>query len=201
MVRTGEFGESTQIVSVLDSGGDWQFVTGENVPLPQELPSVLGWLAVSDLFMLSQYDLDTHIHTRLIGEIIQGKWYTTEFFTLDGDTLITRHVPVISSGSWHLTADDDERRKLSCLFDQALPTRLSVGSQAQVVSPLLGVWKEPTFEGTPVKQLPTGTQITVIGSAACFNADDYYRLWQVQLTDGKIGWVAEADTTAYFLEP
>lgn len=201
MVRTGEFGESTQIVSVLDFGGHWRFSAGKNVPLPQQLPSILGWLGVSDLFMLSQFDLDTHIHTRLIGEIIQGKWYTTEFFTLDGDTLIIGPARVIRSGSWHLKADDDERRKLSCLFDQARPARLAIGNKARVISPTLDVWKEPTFEGTPITRLPTDTEITVIGRSACFNAENYYRMWQVRLADGMIGWVAEAHTTAYFLEP
>jgi hypothetical protein len=202
IIRTGEFGDFTQMVSVLDINGKWQFAAGSNVPLPQQpTTSVLGWLGIGDLFMIVQFERDTDVQTYAVAQSIKGTLHTIEFFSLDVATLTTGPVPIIGAGSWHLAANDDERRKLSCLFDQALPTRLAVGNTAQVISPTLNVWKEPTFEGTPITRLTTDTEITVIGSAACFNAEDYYRLWQVQLADGTIGWGAEADTAAYFLEP
>ncbi len=200
ILETGEFGTFGQIVSVLDSNGNWLFDTGVNVSLPQRAV-ILGWLGIGDLFVIVDRGHDTGYQTYSFAQIIEDVLHISEFLKLPVDPFITGSVPVIGSGSWHLAANDDERQTLSCLFDQALLSRLSAGSQARVISSSLDVWAEPTFDGTPIAQLSNSTEIAVIGSTACFNAADYYRLWLVQLIDGTIGWAAESDTTQYFLEP
>ncbi len=200
LLETGEFGSHTQIVSVLDANGIWEYDLGTSAPDPHEL-NILGWLGSGDLFMTIEHERETNDQIYSIAQIIQGTLRTAEFFRLPVNALTTSPAMIVGLGSWHLTADDDERQTLSCLFDQALLSRLSTGSQARVITPSLDVWAEPTFEGTPITQLSTGTEITIIGSIACFNSADYYRLWQVQLADSTIGWAAESDITQYFLEP
>jgi hypothetical protein len=42
-----------------------------------------------------------------------------------------------------------------------------------------------------------GTTVTITGGPACSGG---YRWWQVELSDGTLGWAAEADAIEYFLQ-
>lgn len=106
--------------------------------------------------------------------------------------------------AWHLTADEDERYAISCLFDSAQPTRLAIGAAAQVnftTGSPLRLRDEPDFDASEITQMAEGTAFDVIGGPACVNGDSYYRFWQIELADGTVGWAAEADTDDYFMEP
>ncbi|MBZ0276986.1 MAG: hypothetical protein K8I60_12625 [Anaerolineae bacterium] len=187
-------GSRVYILSLQTTGSDWQLNVVTSAEVRRQ--SATFWLGAGDLLITFDVDDTTDERVFYIGEIVKGQWYSTEFIRLSSEIYAGS-----SPGDWRLDATSTEKQALTCLFDQALLSRLSTSSQARVISSSLDVWAEPTFEGTPITQLSNGTEIAVIGSTACVNAVDYYRLWQVQSTDGTIGWAAEADTTEYFLEP
>ena len=97
-------------------------------------------------------------------------------------------------------ADEAERNRLSCLFDRALPTQLAVGDAAQVVADDgvgLRLRAAPDRFSTELQTMAKGTTMTVINGPACSGG---YRWWQIELSDGTLGWVAEADASEYFLQ-
>lgn len=49
-----------------------------------------------------------------------------------------------------------------------------------------------------VRIIPEDTRFTIIGGPECANS---YTWWQIRLTDGVTGWVAEAGSEFYFIEP
>ncbi|MBZ0314806.1 MAG: SH3 domain-containing protein [Anaerolineae bacterium] len=52
--------------------------------------------------------------------------------------------------------------------------------------------------GAFVTSLPEGTQFTIQGGPQC---QGNYTWWQIRLSDGRTGWVAEGDASSYFIEP
>lgn len=52
--------------------------------------------------------------------------------------------------------------------------------------------------GTFIVSLPEGTQFTIQGGPQCQGG---YTWWQIRLSDGRTGWVAEGSQTGYFIEP
>jgi hypothetical protein len=56
----------------------------------------------------------------------------------------------------------------------------------------------PGTQRAILASLPEGTTFTVIDGPVC---EGNYSWWQLQFTDGLIGWVAEGDPGGYFLEP
>lgn len=158
---------------------------------------VEAMLGVQDLMLITTVSDDTLLLS--IAQIQDGTLYRQPFVefarsenvnTLDFD--------------WHLTADEAERQTLSCLFDNALGTRLLVGIQARVnvtSGAPLSLYAEPSLESSVIAQLQDGSIVDIIGNPACFNGDSYSRLWQAQLANGMTGWAVEANTTNYYLEP
>jgi hypothetical protein len=175
----------TSILEVVDSA------SGDQV--------IQHWLGVNDLFVASKIEEISGDTVFYIAEIIDGTWHSTEFLRFpDSD------FPIIQRGDWHLTATEAEKHTLSCLFDQALPTRLSIGTRARVNftdGTPLRLRTEPNFEATEITHMPEGTAFDMIGGPACVNSELYYRFWQLELDDGTVGWAAEANNTDYFIEP
>lgn len=156
------------------------------------------WLGVDDLLLTSTWDSDTRDVHFLIAQIIGDQYFSSEMLVIP-----SADVPVVRNRGWHLTADLPERYALSCIFNQALPTRLETGSPAQGINNgvPLHLRAEPDLNSIEFLQIPEGEEFIIIDGPACVNGTDYRRFWQLQLNDGTVGWAAEASTNSYFLEP
>lgn len=151
------------------------------------------WLDTGSLFfsLIQTYEGGT---AYVLGEVVNGEYRETPFFTLNGDEFQRE-----SLGDWFMRADDAERDQLSCLFEWSLPTQLVSGDSPKVVSAEgLTLRSRPDRFSSAVQTLSQGTVVTVIGGQAC---SDGYRWWPVRLSDGTEGFIAEASTNEYFIEP
>src|SRR5215467_2054354 len=89
----------------------------------------------------------------------------------------------------------------------APPQRLTVGMQAELTLTQAGQSSGPTIPvrvhqtaGTRsrvVGQLSQGNPFQVIGGPQC---KDKYSWWQIN-SQGLVGWIAEGDSSGYFVEP
>jgi hypothetical protein len=135
-----------------------------------------------------------------LAQFNHGRLYTQEVLRIPAASFGTEWW-ALSTSNWRITADEQERGEISCLFDQTLSAQLEIGIRARVTftdgtpSRLRGA---PGLLGTEIAQMAEGTEFTVIGGPWCV---DDYRWWQLELDDGMIGWSAEGDTETYFLEP
>lgn len=80
----------------------------------------------------------------------------------------------------------------------ALPSRLQVGSTAQVSNTdgiPLRVRQEPG--GVVLTEIVEGTQFDVLAGPQCL---DGYAWWQIELASGTVGWSAEGDNEDYWVE-
>jgi hypothetical protein len=197
VLETDEALGTTQIVRFENVNGVWTLQVADGVR--NLTHAAIDWLDVSDLLLAitsEEANEDAIFH---ISQIINGTWFTTEFVRLP-DTTFER----VTDQDWYLTASEEEKHTLSCLFDQALSTRLSLGARAQVNftdGTPLRLHTEPSVDATEILQMLEGTEFNIIGGPVCDNAASYYRFWQVQLDDGTQGWAAEADNQTYFIEP
>jgi len=197
VLETNEALGSTKIVRFENVNGVWTLQVVDGVR--NLTHAAIDWLDVSDLMLTDTSEEANDDAIFHISQIINGTWFTTEFVRLP-DTTFER---VRVHRDWHLSASEEEKHILSCLFDQALPTRLSIGTRARVNftdGTPLRLRAEPRVDAAEILQMPEGTAFNVIGGPACDNADSYYRFWQLQLDDGTVGWAAEANHSAYFIE-
>ncbi len=188
----------TEIVRLANADGVWSLQTVDGAHTPDNV--AFDWLGVDNLLFTSTSDPNNDDHLIHIAQIIDGTLHTTEFLRLSHSVFERPHDPK----DWYLDADEEERHALSCLFDQALETRLMVGTRARVNftdGTPLRLRAEPDFDAPVLTQMAEGTPFDVIGGSACVNSDDYYRFWRLELDDGTVGWAAEADPTGYFIEP
>src|SRR5690606_2370139 len=103
--------------------------------------------------------------------------YLEEFFSIDLDVLGFER---IFNGDWRFEGDEDEARALSCIFDDTLSPRLTIGNRAQIAvtdGTASRLRSEPSTWSDVVANLPEGTEFAVIGDYFCGNG---YRFWQVQ---------------------
>lgn len=152
------------------------------------------WLDAGDIFfsLINEYDGGA---SYVLGEIVNGEYRETPFFTLNGAMFSYE-----SQGDWFLQANEVEQNQLSCMFDRALATRLAINAEAQVVADDgvgLRLRASPDRFSTELQTMAEGTVLSIIGGSACSGG---YRWWQVQLDDGTVGWAAEADSSEYFLQ-
>jgi hypothetical protein len=199
VIETDTFAR-TEIVTVLDENGAWAFHP-EISARTYDLFSVDGWLGVEDLLLILKFDDATSTIIFSIGQIIDGEWFMTEFFSIPIYEVSDARFPSIGAGSFHLAADEEERARLSCLFDQTLPARLGVGMRGQTTYPYFGasyLRAYPGMESETVSWMAERTPFEVIGGAYC---KDGFRWLELRLDDGTTGWSAEADRERYFLEP
>jgi hypothetical protein len=190
-------GGKRYIVAFEHDGQDWTLSVVDGAP--SEFQTALDWLGAGDLILSGTIDSGTRDRVRYIAQIIDGNWHYTEFFRLPA-SMFDR----TGNGDWHITASDEERRELSCLFDQAQSARFGVGDRARVnftTGTPLRLREAPDLDAAEIMQMPEGTEFDVIGGPACVNASDYYRFWQIELDDTITGWAAEAGMTDYFMEP
>jgi hypothetical protein len=188
-------GGKRYIVAFEHDGQDWTLSVVDGAP--SEFQTALDWLGAGDLLLSATREQGTGDGVYYIAQIINGNWHFTDFFRLPA-SMFDR----TGNGDWHITASEEEKRELSCLFDQAQPARFGVGDRARVNftdgTPLR---EAPDLDAAEITQMPEGTEFEVIGGPACFNANDYYRFWQIELNDSTTGWAAEAGMTDYFMEP
>jgi hypothetical protein len=160
---------------------------------------LIDWIGIGDLLLVSQTLPMSDEVVYSLGYIRSNEVETREAFRIS--------VPIsspqigIGIGNWILTADEQERGALSCLFDETLPARLEVGARARVTftdGTPSRLRAEPGLDGAEIAQMAEGTEFSVIGGPWCA---DNYRWWQLELDDGAIGWSAEGDAEDYFLEP
>lgn len=157
---------------------------------------VLGWIGAGDLLHSAIRDEDTGDSIHYIAQIINGVWYSTEFFRLPHSSF-----EQTGDGDWHITASETERQQLTCMFDQTLPTQLEIGVRGRVTftdSTPTRLRAEPGTRGAEVTQISEGIDFDVIGGPICISG---FRWWRAELDDGFTGWAAEADSQKYFLEP
>ncbi|MGB1286088.1 MAG: hypothetical protein ACPG7F_06110 [Aggregatilineales bacterium] len=160
--------------------------------IPPDPFDYVEWLGVRDLLIVRQYDAANDQQIYSIAQSIENQWYQTEFFRR------------VSSGSlygsaWRLEADETERYTLSCIFDRALSSQLQTGQQAVVSSSTsLNLQSSPFDTTTQITQVANGEIVDIIGVNAC---TDDLRFWNVHTASGDEGWLPEADTQQYFLNP
>jgi predicted outer membrane repeat protein len=165
---------------------------------PSEYQVIVDWLGAGDLLHTAIRDSATGDAIHYIAQIVDGVWYSTEFFRLP------QSFSAQAGGGgqdWHITASESEKQVLTCLFDQTLPARLQLGLRARVAftdGTASRLRAEPNTQATEVTLMPEGTEFNLIGGPMCANS---YRWWQLQLDDGTTGWAAEASNTDYFIEP
>jgi len=85
----------------------------------------------------------------------------------------------------------------------AIPSRLSVGMKARVISNL-NFRSSPGIENNLLRVNPVGTQLEVISGPVCTPfGKGAYLWWEVRSADGATGWSAEGtlEGKSYFLEP
>ena len=150
----------------------------------------VDWLGVDDLLVMRQYDNVNSQHIYSIAQSLDATWHQTEFFTRQSDSLTY-------SSAWRLEADDTEKYALSCIFDGALPAQLETG-QSAITSPELSLLSDPFDRSSNIVQVTSGETVTITGEFACSNG---IRFWQVEIASGESGWLPEANTEAYFLQP
>jgi hypothetical protein len=158
--------------------------------------SIDHWMGAGNLLITSEREYDTKDIVYYIAEIIDGEAFSTEFIRLPYSAF-----PSVGLIDWRITATEDEKRVLTCIFDQTLETRLEVGDQGRIAVAVASAGELRAAPGTDqeiIAQLPKGTPFEVVGAPWCANG---YRWWQIRLDDGTVGYAAEADTEAYFLEP
>ncbi|HEX2620555.1 MAG TPA: SH3 domain-containing protein [Phototrophicaceae bacterium] len=161
-------------------------VVGSGLVPENRIPEYL--MGAGDLILGRDWDFNRYY----IGEIIDGKWHETEFLHL-GDEI----GETFASGDWFINASDEEKKTLSCTFDETLTTKLESGVQGQVK--FAGdLHTEPGTYTDVVSQLAVGATFTVLNTPECRSG---YRWWQIQLIDGTTGYAAEASKNTYFLEP
>ncbi len=154
--------------------------------------TMLFWLGAGNLMIGIRPEDDAGQAVYYLAELQDSGWYSTEFMRLE-----TR----VAARDWRFTASEDERRQLSCLFDQTLPSQLSIGMDGQVAftdGTPSRLRSAPDLYSAQVTMMAEGTPFTVLDGPTCM---DGYRWWQLRLGDGTLGWAAEADTAGYFLEP
>jgi hypothetical protein len=79
------------------------------------------------------------------------------------------------------------------------PTRLSISQQALVINnPSVRMRADPGLEAVILQEVIIGTEVNITGGPACVS-DILW--WQVQLTSGTVGWIAEGLSGSYYLEP
>jgi hypothetical protein len=100
-----------------------------------------------------------------------------------------------------LQADEPATPEAGCPL--AMPTRLKVGDQVRVVSPL-HMRSAPEISSNLVQTNQAGTQLEIIEGPVCMPFQNGAHLWwKVLRQDGASGWSAEgtANGSAYFMEP
>lgn len=90
----------------------------------------------------------------------------------------------------------------------APPSKLEIGKSAVIGENggfVLRMREEPGTRGHIMENLTTGMIVKVLDGPQCGAENHLYAWWQIQLEDGRTGWVAEGDSfqnpDIYFLEP
>jgi hypothetical protein len=155
--------------------------------------AVISWLGIDTLLIYIEHDETSGEYLFSIRQIANDTVLETPFI----------YIPLdwgLSEADFHLSADLPEQYALSCIFDQALPTQMTIGVSGQVSATVpmpLSVHSEPfLLFSTEIGQIEAGEAFSVIDGPACSSG---FRLWQVELDNGTMGWVTEADFEAYFL--
>jgi hypothetical protein len=157
--------------------------------------SITGWLGVRDMLLTIPPDNDGFYNDTdpiqfHIGQIINGVLHDRSFIDLPGNI-------VPGDTDFYLRASEAERHELSCLFDLALPQRVSQGVQTtNLITQSLR--SQPDPEAAAVTTLNVADTITITGYRAC---TDNVRWWQITTSSGAVGWAMEADNTQYYLQP
>ncbi|MCJ7585137.1 MAG: S41 family peptidase [Anaerolineales bacterium] len=84
----------------------------------------------------------------------------------------------------------------------AMPPHLTIGKPARLTINL-NVRSSPGIEDNWLQTLPVGTQVEVLDGAQCIPyGSGAYLWWQVSISDGTTGWLAEGSLTGkyYFIE-
>ncbi len=191
--HTGNTTTSINIASFDNVGDIWELNLVDQAPIEG---SIWDWLGAGDLMLTSRRDdvNDDTIYSIL--QLIDGTWHSAEFFRIPRSSFVTDN-----PADWHITASEAEKQALTCLFDQALVTRLETGMRARVNftdGTPLRLREDALVYSDEILQMPEGTAFDVIDGSVCANG---YRWWQVELDDSTTGWTAEADSEVYFIEP
>jgi WD40 repeat protein len=91
----------------------------------------------------------------------------------------------------------------------APPSRIASGMSIRVGENggrPLRLRSDANYQSELLAELPPGTPLSVIGGPACgLDNNQTFQWWQVQTSNGFVGWVAEGDSTQnpviYFIEP
>jgi SH3 domain-containing protein len=195
-LETDETRGTANIIAFNNNNNNWSFNIIDSASSQEQV--LINWLGAGDLLLTGKNDEANRDSVRYIAQIINGVWYSTEFFRFSSATFERT-----GQSDWYITASDQEKQALTCLFDQAQPTRLAIGTRARVNftnGMPLRLRAAPSLDAAEIQQMPEGTEFDVIGGPACANGAAYNRFWQVRLDDGTTGWAAEADQTSYFIE-
>jgi hypothetical protein len=82
----------------------------------QNPPYIESWFGVDDLLLSGINATNQSNNVKMnISQIVENKVQSFDFFTIHGISYVVNH------GAWHLTADNNEKRKLTCLFEKSKP--------------------------------------------------------------------------------
>jgi hypothetical protein len=77
--------------------------------------------------------------------------------------------------------------------------RLVRGKNARIIARDIPLFSDPAMSAKLVAILASGRTVEVVNGPVCPPEGPW--TWQVRTTEGTTGWLAESDTTTYFLEP
>jgi hypothetical protein len=98
-----------------------------------------------------------------------------------------------------LVGDADLLQQFQGVCANGLPTRLATGKQARVQVNPLTLFSDAALNETPLALLNSGALVSILAGPACPTTGPW--TWQVKTAQGQTGWLAEADSLSYFLEP
>jgi hypothetical protein len=200
ILETGQLGITNEVLTILDEQGNW-------LPQPskaidgRERDTLIAWIGVEDLLLTRSYDESTAENIYYLVQI-GTQYHEREAFRIYLPEFHSgRGLPNIGTGSWHLTANPDERAVLSCLFDQSLPAQFVANQNVLIESANdtpIRIHESPS-QTSLIQSEVDGTVLVQLGTYSY--CADGYRWWQVTTLDGVTGWITEADAQRYYVQP
>lgn len=109
------------------------------------------------------------------------------------------YLAYLPSGAPLPMGEEDLLRQFQGICADGPPTRLAVGKSIRTQAKTLPIFPDPALEERPLDGLAAGTKATIVNDPVCPPQGPW--TWKVSLENGLTGWIAESDTTSYFVEP
>jgi hypothetical protein len=108
------------------------------------------------------------------------------------------YLAVLPSGTLAL-GDEDLLRAFQGICFEGPATRLAVGARLRVLDQALPLFPDATLNGRPLGSLEAGKEGTLMNGPVCPPEGPW--TWQASFGNNLTGWLAESNTTSYFVGP